>query len=52
MTNKMPIFEIEHSNTNISPQEGGIRNPNPNHLRRPPNPQLMRRERINEDQPI
>jgi hypothetical protein len=52
MTKKMSIFEIEHRNTNILPQEGGIRNPNPNQFRRPPNPQLMRRERRNEEQPI
>jgi hypothetical protein len=52
LTNKMSIFEIEHRNTNRSPQEGGIRNPNPNQFRRPPNPQLMRRERRNEEQPI
>jgi len=46
---KMSIFEIEHINTKKSLKEGGIRNPNPNQLRRSPNPQLMRRERRNEE---
>jgi hypothetical protein len=35
-----------------APQEGGIINPNPNQFIRPPKPQLMRRKRINEEQPI
>ena len=52
MTNKISIFDIENKNSKRYPQEGGIRNPNPNQLRRPPNPQLMRRERRNEEQPI
>jgi hypothetical protein len=52
LTNKMSIFEIENIHTKRSTQEGGVRNPNPNHFIRPPNPQLTRRERINEEQPI
>jgi hypothetical protein len=36
--------------TNKSPQEGGMRNPN--QFKRPFNPQMMRRERRNEEQPI
>jgi hypothetical protein len=50
LTNKMSRFEIENNNANKSPQEGGMRNPN--QFRRPFNPQLMRRERRNEEQPI
>ena len=52
MRNKTSRFEIDHRNTNRSPQEGGISNPNPNQFRRPPNPQLTRRERRNEEQTI
>jgi hypothetical protein len=52
LTKKMSRFEIEHRNAHISPQEGGIRNPNPNKFRRPPDPKLMRRERRNEQQPL
>jgi hypothetical protein len=50
MTNKMSRFEMENGNANKSPQEGGVRNPN--QFRRPFNPQLMRRERRNDEQPI
>jgi hypothetical protein len=51
-TKKKSKFEIENRNTNSDPQEGSIRNPDSNQFRRPPNPQLMRRERRNEEQPI
>jgi hypothetical protein len=50
VTNKMSRFEMENSNANKVPQEGGMRNHN--HFRIPFNPQLMRRERKNEEQPI
>jgi hypothetical protein len=50
MTNKMSRFEMENGNANKVPQEGGVRNPN--QFRRPFNPQLMRRERRNDEKPI
>jgi hypothetical protein len=52
LTKKMSRFEIENNNANRASQEGGIRNPNPNQFKIPRNPQLMIRERRNEEQPI
>jgi hypothetical protein len=45
-----PGFEVEGNNTNKYPQEGDLRNPN--QFRRPFNPQMMRRERRNEEYPF
>jgi len=50
LTNKMSRFEIENNNANKAPREGGMINPN--QFRGPFNPQLMKRERRNEEQPI
>jgi hypothetical protein len=50
LSNKMSIFEIENKNENKYPQEGGVRNPN--QFKRHFNPQLMRKERRNEEQTI
>jgi hypothetical protein len=50
LKNKMSRFEMENGNSNKVPQEGGVRNPN--QFRRHSNPQLMGRERINDEQPI
>jgi len=52
MKKKMSIFEIDINNSNRAPQARGIRNPKPNKFKTPPNPQLMRRGRRNEEQPI
>ena len=46
LKNKMSRFEIENKNANKYPQEGGVRNPKQFIIHF--NPQLMRRERINE----
>jgi hypothetical protein len=48
--NKMCGLEMDNGNSNKVPQEGGMRNPN--QLRRPFYPQLMRRDRRNDEQPI
>jgi hypothetical protein len=52
LTNKMSRFKIENRNVNKSPQEGGIINPKPTQFIILPNPQLMRRDRRNEEQPL
>jgi hypothetical protein len=50
MTNKISIFEMENDNANKFTHERGLRNPN--QFRRPFNPQLVRRKRRNDEQPI
>jgi hypothetical protein len=49
LSNKISRYEIENTNANKYPQEGGMRNHN--QFRKPFNPQLMRKERRNGEQP-